>query len=98
MTHIEREKTTVARMVALYCRKKEGGETGLCRDCEELLVYARKRLDHCPYGNAKPSCKKCTIHCYKPNMREHMRAVMRFAGPRMLFYHPADAIKYLLGK
>ena len=28
-------------------------------------------------------------------MRERMRAVMRYAGPRMLFYHPLDAIVHL---
>jgi hypothetical protein len=28
-------------------------------------------------------------------MRERMRAVMRFSGPRMMWYHPVDAIKHL---
>lgn len=95
MTHIEREKATVAKMVTLYCRKRDSSDRELCPLCEELLAYAHKRLDRCPYGNDKPSCKRCTIHCYKPDMRERMRIVMRFAGPRMLFHYPADAIRHL---
>lgn len=97
MTRIEREKATVARMIALYCRKKEGnGE--LCPACKGLEEYARQRLDRCPHGNTKPACKKCTVHCYKPAMRQRMRAVMRFAGPRMLFYYPSEAIRHLFKK
>ncbi len=68
----------------------------LCPDCEELLRYAHARLDHCPFGERKSSCKKCTVHCYKPAMRERMRLVMRFSGPRMLLYAPWAAIRHLL--
>ena len=92
---IAREKETVALMIRLYCRKKEKN-TGLCPDCEELLRYAHARLDRCPFGEKKSSCKKCTVHCYKPVMRERMRQTMRFAGPRMIFYSPWAAIRHLL--
>ena len=44
------------------------------------------------------ACKNCPVHCYKPEMREQIRIVMRWAGPRMLFYKPIAAIKHLLGK
>ena len=81
-SHIEREKKTVELMIRLYCRKKEKN-TVLCADCEELLRYAHARLDHCPFG-------------YKPAMRERMRQVMRFSGPRMLLYAPCQAIRHLL--
>ena len=94
MTRIEREKITVAQMIALYCRKKEGNKE-LCPACEELLAYAHQRLDRCPFGNDKPTCKKCTVHCYKPDMRERMRTVMRFTGPRLIFYHPVGALAYI---
>ena len=36
------------------------------------------------------------IHCYKPDMKEKMREVMRYAGPRMMWYHPIAAIKHLI--
>ena len=72
---ITQEKRTVEIMIRLYCRKKEKNAT-LCPKCEELLRYAHARLDHCPFGEKKSSCKKCPVHCYKPAMRKRMREVM----------------------
>ncbi|MBR5324602.1 MAG: nitrous oxide-stimulated promoter family protein [Muribaculaceae bacterium] len=95
MTEIEREKQTVERMIKLYCRYKEGNRV-LCRNCEELKEYALCRLSSCPYGEKKGSCKHCKIHCYKPEMRERIREVMRYAGPRMLLHYPIDAIRHLI--
>ena len=95
MDRIESEKNTVGMMIRLYCRRYEGNKE-LCHDCSQLLSYAEARLDRCKFGNKKPTCKKCPIHCYKPDMREKMRAVMRWAGPRMMLYHPIEAIKHLI--
>lgn len=94
MSRIENEKTTVSQMIHLYCRSHHGSRK-LCEQCGELLVYALSRLDHCRFGDSKPTCKNCPIHCYKPSMREHMRRVMRYAGPRMLWHHPLAAIRHL---
>lgn len=92
---IEEEKAVVEQMIRLYCRKHEGhGE--LCPNCRELLGYAYSRLDRCRYGEDKPTCKKCPSHCYRPEMKERIRTVMRWAGPRMIFYHPLAAIRHLL--
>lgn len=95
MSRIEEEKNTVGMMVRLYCRRYEKN-TELCSDCAELLKYANERLTKCKFGENKPTCKKCPIHCYKPDMRERMKRVMRWAGPRMLLYHPIEAIKHLI--
>ena len=94
MTRIEEEKKTVEQMIRIYCRVKEGNPE-LCPECTALLEYARKRLDHCKFGEQKKTCRQCPVHCYKKEMRERMRDVMRFSGPRMMWYHPADAIKHL---
>lgn len=94
MNRIEEEKQVVELMVRLYCKKYEGNET-LCPSCQELLRYAHARLSKCPFGNEKSTCRLCKIHCYKPDMRDKMRRVMRFAGPRMLLYHPWYAIKHV---
>ncbi len=92
-------------MIEIWCRHHHGtilcskaSEKGLCPDCKALLDYSLARLDHCKFGNDKTKCHKCPIHCYKPDMREQIRAVMRFSGPRMLFYHPIEAIRYLIEK
>ena len=30
--------------------------------------------------------------------RERIRAIMRYAGPRMMLHHPVAAVRHLLGK
>jgi hypothetical protein len=83
-------------MVRLYCADHHGLPGGrLCPACEDLLTYSHDRLDCCPYGDEKPSCKVCPVHCYRPEPRERMRQVMRYAGPKMLWRHPWLAIAHL---
>ena len=95
-SRIERERLTIEAMIRLYCRRRHGtGAAGLCPGCWELLEYASARLRACRFGEGKPACSKCPIHCYKPDMRERVRAVMRWSGPRMLWRHPALAIRHL---
>jgi hypothetical protein len=67
-----------------------------CPQCRAFLRYADARLDHCPYGEDKPTCANCPIHCYKREPREFARTVMRYAGPRMLWRHPVLAVLHLV--
>lgn len=93
-----REQETVSEMIALYCRGVHGrgrGE-GLCASCAELEAYARQRSARCPFMERKTFCSVCPVHCYKPEMRERIRLVMRYAGPRMLLHHPIMAIRHLI--
>lgn len=82
-------------MVRMYCAHHHG-TADLCPECRELADYAGRRLDLCPYGGEKPACTNCPIHCYRPEPRERMREVMRFAGPRMLTRHPYLAVMHLI--
>jgi hypothetical protein len=94
-TRIEREKVVISKMIKLYCHNKlELNE--IPEEYKALESYAHKRLDGCKYGEKKPACKKCPIHCYKPDMRDKVRAVMRWAGPRMMLYDPVAAIRHIL--
>ncbi|MDD2497980.1 MAG: nitrous oxide-stimulated promoter family protein [Desulfitobacteriaceae bacterium] len=95
-TRVQREKKTIELMIAIYCRKKHRTKKGLCQECRELLNYAAGRLDKCRFAAAKPVCNKCTVHCYKPQMREKIRRVMGFSGPRMLLAHPVAAVQHFL--
>lgn len=95
MTRIEEEKKVVEQMIRLYCHRKEGNKR-LCPQCAELLSYAHKRLDCCRFGNNKPTCKDCPIHCYRPVMKEKITVIMRWAGPRMMIYHPIAAIRHII--
>ncbi len=90
----EEEKKVVSRMIAIYCRSKHGKGKELCDACAVLNSYALERLERCPFGEDKPTCGTCSVHCYKKDMRQQVRVVMRFAGPRMLFLHPVDTIRH----
>lgn len=93
--HLLRERRTMEKMVEIYCQGHHGLDGGrLCADCEMFMDYAEVRLDKCPYGEDKPTCANCPVHCYKPAMREQVREIMRYAGPRMLLRYPLLAIMH----
>ena len=94
-TKREREKEAVSLMIAIYCRKRHGSKQ-LCPDCAALEAYARHRSDKCPFMETKTFCSNCRVHCYKKDMREKIREVMRFSGPRMIIHHPIMAIRHVI--
>ncbi|MBM4443753.1 MAG: nitrous oxide-stimulated promoter family protein [Chloroflexi bacterium] len=94
---ITRERRTVAAMIDLYCRNHHGDNT-LCSECAGLLVYASERLEKCPFQEGKTVCSRCPVHCFQPAMRERIRAVMRFSGPRMLRRHPIMAVRHFIDR
>lgn len=91
---LQSEYKTIKAMVRIHC-KAHHSQLSQCPTCQEFNQYALMRLDRCPYGEQKPTCNKCPIHCYKPVMREQARQIMSYAGPRMLLKHPILAIKHL---
>ena len=95
--HLARERVTMAKMVGIYCSAHHDNPRGqLCAECGGFLNYADVRLDKCPYGDDKPTCSNCPVHCYKPAQRARVKEIMRYAGPRMLIYHPLLAIAHKL--
>ena len=77
------EKMLVSEMIALYCRRQHKTPKGsLCPECRQLHDYALTRIDKCPFMETKTFCSACKVHCYKPEMREKIRAVMRWASWR----------------
>lgn len=103
-TKILQEKKTLQLMIALYCHKKHqtrasglpADAKALCAACRDLEAYALARLTYCRYGEQKSTCEKCPTHCYRKDYKAQIKQVMRFAGPRMLLYHPLLAIGHLI--
>ena len=93
---LAREWATLAAMVDIFCRGRHGGGESPCAECGAFLEYAEVRLQKCPYGEAKPTCARCPIHCYRPARRTEAKRIMRFAGPRMLLRHPLLALAHQL--
>ena len=89
-----REARTVEVMIRRYCREKHHATGRLCEECHTLLEYSMKRLAHCPFQENKTTCGKCPVHCYKPDMREKIRKVMRYVGPRMILSNPILSLQH----
>lgn len=93
----KKEQYVVEQMIMLYCRKNHKAQPGvLCEDCQTLADYAKLRSEKCPFMEHKTFCSNCKAHCYKPDMREQIRKVMRFSGPRMILYHPVLAMWHVI--
>ncbi|KLV03811.1 nitrous oxide-stimulated promoter [Photobacterium aquae] len=94
------EFETIDAMVTIYCRHhhQQQSHQRLCHDCQTFLAYAHERLDRCPYGQNKPTCKQCPIHCYKPDEKALSKTIMRFSGPRMLLHHPILALRHIMAE
>lgn len=95
MTRIESEKNIIKKMIEIYFNNLEDDELNEDEKLE-LIRYSSNKLDHCKFGNDKPFCSKCTVHCYSPEMREKIKMVMRYSGPRIIFYHPIVTLKHIL--
>lgn len=98
---LKREGQTIQAMIGMACRdhhgmNRHGIRKELCPQCTSLLAYAADRLEKCPYGEEKPTCGRCPTHCYKPVMKEQIKEVMRYAGPRMVWRHPMLALNHFL--
>ena len=85
----QKEQHVVEEMIRLYCRKKHPKED---RQAGQIC----QRIQKCPFMEEKTFCANCKVHCYKPEMREQIRQVMRFSGSRMLLYHPVLAVWHLV--
>lgn len=91
-TRLMREEETIRVMIGIYCHDNHGTKGSFCPDCVELISYAKARLAKCPFKQTKPTCAKCPVHCYKPVMRDKVKDIMRYAGPKMTIRHPILAL------
>ena len=97
------EAEVMSMMIGIYCRghhhanrsAASESEPSLCPDCRRLLTYARSRIATCPRMDVKSFCSACPVHCYSHEMRENVRAVMRWSGPRMLLHHPLMTLRHM---
>jgi hypothetical protein len=93
---LKREWKTMEAMIKIHCRDHHGAAPALCAECQGLLDYANVRLDRCRFGEDKPICAKCPVHCYQKARRDQVKTVMRYAGPRMMWEHPITSLRHWL--
>jgi hypothetical protein len=81
-----------AALLGVYGRKVPM----VCDGCADLLRYAEQRRALCP-KDPKPFCSHCDTHCYRPELAERMREVMRYAGPRSVLHgHVVGGVRHLV--
>ena len=95
---IRREKKTIDVMIGMYCRARHRGAIVPCKECGALLLFAHLKIDKCVFHDRKPVCNECRVHCYSSGMREEVRTVMRFSGPRMLLAHPLLGVLHMVDR
>lgn len=101
LKRIQREKQTITAMINIYCSNNQCSnhhvvQAPICEQCQHLLDYAHKRLDNCPFHDTKPACNHCQVHCYSQKMKEQVKQVMRYSGPRMILKHPLLSLWHLI--
>ncbi len=82
----------------MYCRNHHGQGRTLCPECSAVYEYALNKLEKCPFGDKKPPCTQCRVHCYSDSMRDEIGRIMRYSGPRMMLRHPVLTLFYLINK
>lgn len=92
---ITQERKTIEEMMKCYCQDLHQSKSNLCPKCAEMLAYAELRLNKCAFHENKPNCIDCKVYCYKKEMREKIKEVMRYAGPKMLVKHPFLAFNHI---
>ncbi|MEG0255124.1 nitrous oxide-stimulated promoter family protein [Vagococcus sp.] len=88
------EKKTVQAMIDIYYKQYKDDEHLI--EKEDVENYAMSRLNYCRFGEEKPTCKVCPVHCYKKSYKEKMQKIMRYSGPRMMIYHPVMSVEHFV--
>lgn len=93
--HWQQEVDLIPKMIKIYCHGYHHTKgDAICDDCKALTEYALFRLEKCPFKENKGFCSFCRIHCYKPEMKEKIKLVMKYSGPRMIFTNPIFALRH----
>ncbi len=96
---IAEEVEVIKLMTQIYCKGKHTDREKndeLCQECQDFVNYAIKRLSCCPFGEEKPVCKKCKIHCFQKDWKAKAKEVMAYSGPRLIFKRPGLIFSHLL--
>ena len=73
-----------------------GAKNSFARHAPRWTGMPVSAADRAPFMETKTFCSNCRVHCYRPDMREQIRQVMRFSGPRMLCCHPVMATRHVI--
>ncbi|MDY0234818.1 MAG: nitrous oxide-stimulated promoter family protein [Gudongella sp.] len=93
---IKKEISILTTMIDIFYKNKNHREQYTTTEIEELKNYCKSRILNCPVILEKTFCSSCKIHCYDEKHRAFIKKVMKYSGPKMIFFHPILLIKHLL--
>ena len=100
-TQSEKDLRTLRAIGCMYCKAHHAssvkGPHGLCEECTATVAFTHERTKNCPYGHAH-NCQDCTTKCNRGQQQQRVKAMMRYAAPRMLLRHPLMTMDYLSKK
>lgn len=100
-TREDKDRAILEAMGRIYCHAHHPDEpkdaAALCAQCRETVDATLARTAACPFGH-EGNCQDCEIHCQRGEAQERIRAIMRYAAPRMTFRHPLMTADYLRKK
>ena len=94
--YIAKDVETIRIMTEIFCHAHHDTKEGMCPECEDFYLYAVKRLACCPFGEKKPVCGSCKIHCFGKGYKEKAKEIMAFSGPRLILKHPYLSFRHLV--
>ena len=84
-----------------YCKGNHAGRAkdaaGMCPECRGAIEQTLARAEACPHGH-EGTCQDCATPCQRGEAQQRIKAIMRYAAPRMMFRHPLMALGYLRKK
>ena len=87
---VEKDFNILKRFVTTHCHYQHGTKKeSICAECEDLIQYAKKKLENCPY-DPKPKCKDCKTHCYKEIYQNRVKEAMSVAGAQFMKNNTLD--------
>lgn len=101
MDKIDKDRRTLEAIGSIYCRGNhdaiEKDAAGMCPECREAIEQTLARAASCPHGH-EGNCQDCETHCQRGEAQLRIKAIMKYAAPRMAFRHPIMTIEYLRKK
>jgi hypothetical protein len=73
---------------------RSGWKVGLCPECFALVKESVRHTNRCRHLAYKTFCHHCPTPCYALSVREKIRPIMRYSGPRLVMKHPVLGFQY----
>lgn len=98
---IKRDLRTLQAIGSIYCAAHHvdapKNPHGMCAECAATIAFTHDRASNCPNGHTG-NCADCAIKCNRGEQQQRIKAIMKYAAPRMLFKHPLMTLEYALKK